>query len=1253
MNKILLCALFIYVVFPFNLKAEWVSLNGKSSLASPKVTLVSDNGNSTVIKVEISGFNVKEIVSDGQTFQSVDLMTEIFTTNPGFPELPYIAKVLAIPDQAGISIDVLETGIVHSFKNINLPPARSSWYEGDPELPYIQDIDAYQSGTVFPADYARIETPSVFRDFRITRVSVFPVRYIPSQKELQVVSTVTVRINYGPGEVINPKTSPKRAIAPSFADIYRTFIFNYGSVLDNLYDGKEEGTDVILCIMPDEFTATFEAYADWKKQSGIDVHVTKFSDIGANASNPDIIKNHITDAYYNWANPPTYVLFVGDDGVFPKKIVTYPDYSFPNEDYFVEIEGNDYFPEMMPGRFTNQGDYRLQVMVNKLIKYEKTPYTVNTNWFKKATVCSNNNYVSQIETKRFAAGQLRDMGGFTVDTMMSDGYWGYDCTYDLQDVINAINNGRSFLNYRGEGWSDGWHASCYQFSVDDVSNLSNGEKFTFVTSIGCGVGMFNSGNGNCFGEEWMEMGTLDNPKGACCFLGPTSNTHTTYNNKIDKGIYWGMFSEGLKTPGQALLRGKFYMYNVYGNDYYTQYHFKIYCCLGDPSIHIWKEVPSAVQATYPGNITVGPNELEFNISFVSSGLPAANAKVCITGEDVFTTAIADTTGKAIINLSPSISESLIVTITGGNIVPFQGTIMVEQPAELVEPHGDPVIVDIDGNLDGLIDPNENGTMAITLKNWGSQTAFNVQATLSTTAVNYLEVVTTGPVSYGNISSGNVYTANPFQFYVKPDCPVGQVIPVQLSVSSSINTWDYNFDLEIRGCNLVITNFVIEDQGEPNMNYRLDPGETVKLVFSVENIGDDLAPDVIAVLSSNDPHITINDPNGSFGNISIQGTALNMENYFVVSADLSCPTNYSAMCTVHFYTQNGNYPYQKISDFAVPVSLPIPNDYTGPDAYGYYAYASTDAFYDQIPSYEWYEIETVGTKLNVPLVTDYTETVSLPFPFKYYGNQYTQIRISTDGWFAFGAGNQTAPVNTPLPNFDNIDNMAAIFWDDLYDTATIEGNILYYNDLANHRFIIEWDSIAHNNLGSEPKSEVFQAILFDPVYYPTPTGDGEIIFQYKKVEEPESITLGIENHSQTIGLQYVYNEYYNPTASAITTDLAIKFTTVPPYINIVTDVEEVDGTVPQGFSLGQNQPNPFRYNTLIKYSLPEPCSVKLNIYDFRGGLVSTLQDGRQPAGNHSVEWNGKDDSGNSLSPGLYFYRLQTDKFSGTMKMFMLK
>ncbi|MCD4773754.1 MAG: T9SS type A sorting domain-containing protein [Bacteroidales bacterium] len=1254
MLKKILIVLFISAFIPFNMNAQWVSLDKKeASNTPPKVTILSDDNNSTVIKIDLSGFEIKEFFSEGKTYQSVDLLTDIFSTEPGSPELPYISKILAIPDQSGISVEVLKTSEIQTFKNINLQPARKSWFEGKPESPYKENAKAYKSTDVYPKEYASVEPPSVFRDFRIARVSVFPLRYVPAKNEIHAVSSITIRINYGKGEVVNPKTTSKKAIAPSFAKLYKSFIFNYNTVLNKFYNGNENGREVMLCIMPDNFADSFQPYAEWKRQSGTDVHITKFSDINANSNNPVIIKDHITDAYHNWENPPTYVLLVGDDGVFPKRIVNY-DYSFPNEDFFVEIDGDDFFPEMMVGRLTNQNDYKLQVMLNKFMKYEKEPYTADTNWFKKAACFSNNDYESQVSTKRFVAGILLEDGGFTsVDTLMSDGtFWG-GCSMDLSDVLNTINEGRSYLNYRGEGWSDGWAATCYDFNTSDVSGLNNGEKLTFVTSIGCGVAMFNSYSSNCFGEEWLELGSIDNPRGAVAFVGPGSNTHTTYNNRIDKGIYVGMFQEGMDTPGQALLRGKLYLYNVFGADPMVEYHYRVFYVLGDPSIHIWKDIPLSVNVSHSSSIPIGYSQPEITITYASSGLPVANAQVCLVGDDVYATGFSDSTGIVNIGITPEMEETLTITVRGGTVIPYQGTIDVIQTAEHVGPNGYPIIVDLDGNTDGIINPNENCNITFTLKNWGTQTSNNVEATLTVIETDYVEIITTNPVSFGNLASGGTFTGDPFQFFIKPNCPVGQMITLELHVTSSTSSWEYIFIEEIMGCELKYINCIVDDEDATNRNFRMDPGETVKLYLSIENVGVDVAPNVIGILRSDDQYITIEDSTGSFGTINTNSVAMNTENYFVVTIDPSCPIEYYAEYSLKLNTQNGNYPYQTILNFTIPVAVPMPSDYTGPDAYGYYAYSNDDTLYEQAPDYDWMEINGNGTKIQVPSnTTDYTKTVDLPFVFKYYGVDYNQLRISTDGWIAFGSGTQTISTNYALPHNDNVNCMIAAFWDDLYDPYYEEGDIYYYNDNANHRFIVEWDGVAHNYFSWPPNTETFQAILLNPAYYQTTTGDGEIIVQYKKVKLTNSNTVGIENHLQDVGLQYVFDKGYDPTASVLGNELAIKFTTETPLIIVSVD-EETENKLISGLYLEQNYPNPFNSQTRINYTVPNQSNVSLKIYNIKGELVRTLQNGQQQEGKYSVRWKGINDSGNHVCSGIYFYRLQTENFIETRKLFMIK
>ncbi|KAA3620162.1 MAG: T9SS C-terminal target domain-containing protein [Calditrichaeota bacterium] len=103
----------------------------------------------------------------------------------------------------------------------------------------------------------------------------------------------------------------------------------------------------------------------------------------------------------------------------------------------------------------------------------------------------------------------------------------------------------------------------------------------------------------------------------------------------------------------------------------------------------------------------------------------------------------------------------------------------------------------------------------------------------------------------------------------------------------------------------------------------------------------------------------------------------------------------------------------------------------------------------------------------------------------------------------------------------------------------------------------------------------------------------------------------------------------------------------------TGVEELDN-LPDQFSLAQNYPNPFNPETMISYALPEKVEVSLQIFNIRGQKVRTLvQSEKQDAGHYNLKWNGLDDSGLSVSSGVYFYKLQTSKFVKSRKMSLIR
>jgi len=99
--------------------------------------------------------------------------------------------------------------------------------------------------------------------------------------------------------------------------------------------------------------------------------------------------------------------------------------------------------------------------------------------------------------------------------------------------------------------------------------------------------------------------------------------------------------------------------------------------------------------------------------------------------------------------------------------------------------------------------------------------------------------------------------------------------------------------------------------------------------------------------------------------------------------------------------------------------------------------------------------------------------------------------------------------------------------------------------------------------------------------------------------------------------------------------------------------KLSAETPSEFSLSENYPNPFNPETEISFSLPERTQVSLVIYNMLGEKVKTLVNQTMNAGTYSAHWNGKDESGNSLASGIYFYRLETESFDQTRKMVLMK
>lgn len=97
----------------------------------------------------------------------------------------------------------------------------------------------------------------------------------------------------------------------------------------------------------------------------------------------------------------------------------------------------------------------------------------------------------------------------------------------------------------------------------------------------------------------------------------------------------------------------------------------------------------------------------------------------------------------------------------------------------------------------------------------------------------------------------------------------------------------------------------------------------------------------------------------------------------------------------------------------------------------------------------------------------------------------------------------------------------------------------------------------------------------------------------------------------------------------------------------------ESQVPVTYSLEQNFPNPFNPSTKIKFGIPEENFVKIKIFDILGREIKSLVNEKLQPAFYTVQWNGDDSNGKKVSSGIYFYKLETEKFSETKKLTILK
>ncbi|MFH1198115.1 MAG: T9SS type A sorting domain-containing protein [bacterium] len=153
-------------------------------------------------------------------------------------------------------------------------------------------------------------------------------------------------------------------------------------------------------------------------------------------------------------------------------------------------------------------------------------------------------------------------------------------------------------------------------------------------------------------------------------------------------------------------------------------------------------------------------------------------------------------------------------------------------------------------------------------------------------------------------------------------------------------------------------------------------------------------------------------------------------------------------------------------------------------------------------------------------------------------------------------------------------------------------------------------------------------------------------------QPVTETLNISGNITTdsIPVQNALITFIDETNPAITfsvlTDTAGNYN-----ISVITFVEDTEPIIPRKIELAQNYPNPFSNSTTITYKTNEPEVVTIKIYDILGREIKTLIADELSIGTKGIVWDGRNNSGVMVSPGIYFYMLNTGKEFVVKKMLL--
>jgi uncharacterized repeat protein (TIGR01451 family) len=1123
-----------------------VSVLTAEQLTNLGFTVSSKSPRGMEVQFNLPDFEIEDEVLGGTTYQKISVLNSGSLTDEGMPQLPTMSAMIAVPGHGSVQIEMIDTH-TKMVKHIIPYPSQGNNNEANPRN-IILNSAFYNGNQVYPQDIIRCSDPQVMRDFRLVTVQVQPFAWDSATRELIVRDNVSFRLNFTDEPGINEIEMPQ-TVSPSFNRIYESMILNYRDLRPEIVENVPEKIVMIYGNYTDQtFLNLVNQFALWKRQKGADVTVVSTATAGTSNT---AIKTYLQNLYNNPSTRPDFVVLIGDvTGSFAVPTWT----TNGAGDYpFTQLAGGDLLGDVFIGRISAENSAQLDVILSKVYAYEKNIDIPSAQWLNRMLLVGDSaqSGISVIYLQKY----IREMSLL----------YNPDYTYTMlvqnspsaSAMNQAINQGVGFFDYRGYIGMSGW---------GPTESLINGNKLLHAVIITCSTGAFASTYGPATTESFIRLGTPAVPKGAVTAIGmDTSGTHTMPNNALCGAVFDGIFAQEMRSMGEALLYSKLYFSRMFATsapDIVSS--FTLWCNLmGDPTMEVYITIPHTFSTNAPATLPVGVNNTSFAV-VDQDGLPVTNAAVTVTQNGtLISRAFTDMTGQVYLTLTNTlVAGSAVITVSKHDYKPLTQSITVPATGSLV---AGMILVDDDnvgnssGNGNSYANAGETLELLFGLGNTTSAAISNISGYVTCNSP-YVTVVDS-LVSYASVAPAELqFNATPVLMHIATGTPNNTMLNLTMYVTdSAASPYEITCLISVTDAILNFVSSLVVDGG----NSALDPGETATLNVTITNNGTVPAMGIIAELFTDNDLVTVSDSLGFFGDVAVNSQASTLaDNFIIHGRNLVLPGMIIPM-RMRLTNESG---FLQWVTFNLTVGVVTVHDPLGPDSYGYVIYDDADTDYTECPVFQWIGIAPAeggtGTALNISDPDPSEEgdgdnatslaVVTLPFTFSFYGQDYQQITVCSNGFLAMGVTENAEFRNYRLPGPMGPGGMIAPFWDDL---CTAGGSGIYtYYDSSNHFFIIEWYQLVNGANGSSP--ETFQVILHDPAFYSTSMGDGPIKIQYQTFNNVDASTsnynqgcystIGIESPDHTIGLEYSFNNQYPTAASPLGNQRALYITNIPIY-----------------------------------------------------------------------------------------------------------